>query len=77
MTPDGLPIIGAEPRLQGLWYATGHGRNGILLAGITGVIIRHLLSGEQPSRRSMPSPRALLVLVSRDAAVADYRGRGQ
>lgn len=47
VTPDGLPIIGAEPRLQGLWYATGHGRNGILLAGITGVIIRRLLSGEQ------------------------------
>ena len=27
MTPDGLPIIGGEPRLPGLWYATGHGRN--------------------------------------------------
>ncbi len=45
ITPDGLPIIGAEPRLQGLWYATGHGRNGILLAGITGRIIAQLLSG--------------------------------
>jgi glycine oxidase len=45
VTPDGLPIIGAEPRLPGLWYATGHGRNGILLAGITGVIIRQLLDG--------------------------------
>ncbi len=33
MTPDGLPIIGPEPLVQGLWYATGHGRNGILLAG--------------------------------------------
>lgn len=48
VTPDGLPIIGAEPRLPGLWYATGHGRNGILLAGITGVIIRQLLAGEPP-----------------------------
>jgi len=46
ITPDGLPIIGAEPRLPGLWYATGHGRNGILLAGITGVIVRQLLAGE-------------------------------
>jgi glycine oxidase len=46
VTPDGLPIIGAEPRLPGLWYATGHGRNGILLAGITGVIVRQLLAGE-------------------------------
>ena len=46
VTPDGLPIIGGEPRLAGLWYATGHGRNGILLAGITGVIIQQLLAGE-------------------------------
>lgn len=46
VTPDGLPIIGAEPRLPGLWYATGHGRNGILLAGITGVIVAQLLAGE-------------------------------
>lgn len=46
VTADGLPIIGAEPRLAGLWYATGHGRNGILLAGITGVVVRQLLSGE-------------------------------
>jgi glycine oxidase len=48
VTSDGLPVIGAEPRLPGLWYATGHGRNGILLAGITGVLIRQLLAGEQP-----------------------------
>ncbi len=47
VTPDGLPIIGGEPLLSGLWYATGHGRNGILLAGITGVLIRQLLNGEQ------------------------------
>jgi glycine/D-amino acid oxidase-like deaminating enzyme len=25
MTPDGLPLLGPEPRLRGLWYATGHG----------------------------------------------------
>ena len=47
VTPDGLPIIGGEPLLRGLWYATGHGRNGILLAGITGVLIRQLLDAEQ------------------------------
>jgi glycine oxidase len=48
MTSDGLPIIGAEPELPGLWYATGHGRNGILLAGLTGVLLRQLIDGEQP-----------------------------
>jgi glycine oxidase len=54
VTPDGLPIIGAEPRLPGLWYATGHGRNGILLAGITGAIIRQLLAGEPTEEELAP-----------------------
>lgn len=45
-TPDGLPIIGPEPRLDGLWYATGHGRNGILLAGATGELVARAMSGE-------------------------------
>jgi glycine oxidase len=49
VTPDGLPVLGAEPRLGGLWYATGHGRNGILLAGLTGLLIRQLLDGEPPA----------------------------
>jgi glycine oxidase len=48
VTPDGLPIIGPEPRLPGLWYATGHGRNGILLAGLTGLVIRQLLDSQDP-----------------------------
>jgi glycine oxidase len=47
MTPDGNPIIGREPRLDGLWYATGHGRNGILLAGITGELIARAIGGEE------------------------------
>ncbi len=48
MTPDGLPILGREPRVDGLWYATGHGRNGILLAGVSGLVLRQLLDGEPP-----------------------------
>ena len=44
VTPDGLPILGADPDISGLWYATGHGRNGILLAAITGEIIGDLLA---------------------------------
>ena len=46
MTPDGLPILGREPRVAGLWYATGHGRNGILLAGLTGLLMKQLHTGE-------------------------------
>jgi glycine oxidase len=44
MTPDGRPILGADPDIAGLWYATGHGRNGILLAAITGEILGDLLA---------------------------------
>lgn len=53
-TPDGLPIIGPEPRLPGLWYATGHGRNGILLAGITGEIIAQGIGGDPIPDELMP-----------------------
>lgn len=44
VTPDGKPILGADPVLGGLWYATGHGRNGILLAGISGEIVGDLVA---------------------------------
>jgi glycine oxidase len=44
-TPDGRPILGRDPDVDGLWYATGHGRNGILLAALTGEIIAGLLTG--------------------------------
>jgi len=32
-----------------LWYATGHGRNGILLAAITGMLMRLMMTGQQPT----------------------------
>ena len=38
-SPDGLPIIGELPNTQGLIVATGHYRNGILLAPITAELI--------------------------------------
>ncbi len=34
-TPDNLPILGEDPEVSNLFYATGHFRNGILLAPIT------------------------------------------
>jgi len=43
-TQDGLPILGRDPDVEGLCYATGHGRNGILLAARTGEIIADLLA---------------------------------
>ncbi len=44
VTPDGRPFVGPDAEADGLWYATGHGRNGILLAGLTGEIIGDLLA---------------------------------
>jgi glycine oxidase len=38
-TPDGLPILGPDPEVEGIVYATGHYRNGILLAPITGELV--------------------------------------
>lgn len=46
---DGLPILGPTRRVAGLFYATGHYRNGILLAPITGELIAEaILSGANP-----------------------------
>jgi len=64
MTPDGRPLIGADPEVAGLVYATGHGRNGILLGPLTGEIVRDLvLDGATPFdiapcavTRAMPRP---------------------
>ncbi len=36
---DGLPVLGPCEGVEGLFYATGHYRNGILLAPITGELI--------------------------------------
>jgi len=45
--PDGLPVLGADPHISGLIYATGHYRNGILLTPITAKAISELvLHGE-------------------------------
>ena len=46
VTPDGLPILGPAPDFSHLWYACGHGRNGILLAGISAVLLHQMIKGE-------------------------------
>ncbi len=37
--PDALPVLGPSEDVRGLFFATGHYRNGILLAPITGKLI--------------------------------------
>ncbi|HEU4948447.1 MAG TPA: FAD-dependent oxidoreductase [Kribbella sp.] len=46
--PDHLPVIGPDPRLQGLWHATGHEGAGIGLAASTGRLIAELFAGAEP-----------------------------
>ena len=43
---DDLPVIGPCEEIEGLCYATGHYRNGILLAPITGELIAAAVTGE-------------------------------
>jgi glycine oxidase len=47
-TPDNLPILGPTD-IEGLWMATGHYRNGILLAPVTAKLIRNWILREQIS----------------------------
>ncbi|MEX0785763.1 MAG: glycine oxidase ThiO [Dehalococcoidia bacterium] len=44
-SPDGLPMLGALPGWQNVTVATGHFRNGILLAPITGELIAQSIAG--------------------------------
>ena len=47
-TPDRMPYIGAVPEVPGLVLATGHFRNGILLAPITAECVAAVLAGRAP-----------------------------
>jgi glycine oxidase len=58
---DGLPILGPVPGWQGLTVATGHFRNGILLAPITGRLIARSILDRSASEALTPfSPARLL-----------------
>lgn len=66
MLPDGLPAIG-EAGLDGLYYALGHYRNGILLAPGTVEIVRAALEGDPaPAYAEAFRPMRLAESVSAD-----------
>jgi glycine oxidase len=46
-TPDGLPILG-RAEAEHCWHATGHYRDGILLAPVTGHVMAQAMLGETP-----------------------------
>ena len=45
---DNVPYLGPVPRLNGAFVATGHYRSGILLAPITGLLLKEMIL-KQPS----------------------------
>jgi glycine oxidase len=75
-TTDTLPVIGPAPDAPGLYYATGHYRNGVLLTPLTAVILadgildgrwHRLVEATSPARFHTPSTRAVRALAERDA----------
>ena len=46
---DDLPVLGPCGEIDGLYYATGHYRNGILLAPVTGELIAQMITDKIPS----------------------------
>jgi glycine oxidase len=57
-TPDGLPIIGPSASSDRVFYATGHFRNGILLAPLTARLVADLiLERRTPPGLDAVSPR--------------------
>jgi glycine/D-amino acid oxidase-like deaminating enzyme len=61
---DHLPIIGADPRLTGLWHATGHEGAGIGLSVGTARLLADLVTGRTPEIDAEP------FRVDRPAAMA-------
>ncbi|MGP4028684.1 NAD(P)/FAD-dependent oxidoreductase [Actinomadura sp. 3N407] len=51
---DHLPVIGADPRLEGLWHATGHEGAGIGLSVGTAAVLRDLMLGREPDIAAKP-----------------------
>ena len=60
LTPDELPVIGASSRMRGVYYATGHYRNGVLLAPFTALAIADLiLDGRERPELALVTPGRL------------------
>jgi glycine oxidase len=56
-TSDELPIIGASSTMRGVYYATGHYRNGVLLAPLTAMMLADLvLEGRERAELAFVRP---------------------
>ena len=62
---DDLPVIGASEEIEGLFYATGHYRNGILLAPVTAKIAADwIVDGARPSDFGIFSPNRFRLVAA-------------
>ena len=62
---DDLPVIGASEEIEGLFYATGHYRNGILLAPVTAKIAADwIVEGAQASGLESFSPNRFRLVAA-------------
>jgi len=63
---DNVPYLGAVPDLEGAYVAAGHYRSGILLAPVTGLLLKEIILGEPPT---LPlAPYQITRLSSRERA---------
>jgi len=64
---DGLPVVGLATRMPGLAFATGHFRNGILLAPLTARLLADaILAGKNPAELAPFLPDRLPESVALD-----------
>jgi glycine oxidase len=57
LTSDELPLIGASSTMRSVYFATGHYRNGVLLAPLTAVLLADLmLEGREPAELVLSRP---------------------
>ncbi|MDX8389781.1 MAG: glycine oxidase ThiO [Mariprofundaceae bacterium] len=53
-SPDGLPFLGPVEGMDGVWVASGHYRNGVVLAPITAQIMSRWIMGGKPKINMAP-----------------------
>jgi glycine oxidase len=60
LVSDELPLIGPSSTMRGVYYATGHYRNGVLLAPLTALLLAELvLDGRERPELALVTPRRL------------------
>jgi D-amino-acid dehydrogenase len=47
--PDTIPIISPSSKMQGVWYATGHGHLGLTYSATTAQLIADMVMGKRPA----------------------------